>query len=54
MVTTKAAVMVISRRGIGGWGQGGGGVRDACDYPNHLGVGGNVCSLTNNCVAHKV
>jgi hypothetical protein len=37
-----------------GWGQLNDGVSEACDSPNHLRVGGKVCSLTNNCVAHKV
>jgi hypothetical protein len=37
-----------------GWGQLNQGVGEACDSPNHLRVGGKVCSLTYNCVAHKV
>ena len=58
MITTEAAVMVISRRGGWGWfGVGDKGVEVSVGVGivrNRLKVGGKVCSLTNNCVAHNL
>ena len=50
--------MVISERG--GWGRFGAGDKTvevserSAIVHNHLGVGGKVCSLTINCVAHNL
>ena len=46
--------MVVSERGLGGWGEGGGAVGGGCDSPLLIRNGGKMCSLTNNCVAHNL
>ena len=58
MITTEVGVMVISRRGKGGWFRAG---DKAVEVSVGVGIvrhlirnGGKVCSLTINCVAHNL